>query len=209
MSREFVLAHQRDRVINAMIEAVDRKGYTATSVADVLATARVSRTAFYELFRDKEDCFLACYDEGARLLLDAVRAALAQGGEWHERHRRVFAALLDVFVEHPKLARLCMVEALAAGAQANVRYRQAIAGLVELAQEDILADRDLPAVPTLAILGLVGGCSAIIYEEIAAGRTAQLGQKIDELTQFWIAWITGYERINRSGAPRLGRTKAR
>jgi AcrR family transcriptional regulator len=42
-----------------MVGAVAAKGYAATTVADVLVRARVSRSAFYEQFRDKEDCFLA------------------------------------------------------------------------------------------------------------------------------------------------------
>jgi hypothetical protein len=92
-----------------------------------------------------------------------------------------------------------MVEALAAGAQANVRYRRAIAGLVSLVERDMSAHGDVPVVPRAAMLGLVGGCSAIIYEEIAAGRVAALGAKVDELTRFWVAGFVGYEQVSRPG----------
>jgi AcrR family transcriptional regulator len=209
MSREFVLAHQRERLIRGMVDAIDDKGYIATSVADVLVIARVSRSAFYELFRDKEDCFLACYDEGADLVLEAVGSSLGAGGDWPVRIRRVFTALLGVFVDHPKLARVCMIEALAAGAQANDRYRQAIAGLVSLVETDMSANEDVPRVPRTVLLGLVGGCSAVIYGEIAAGRTAQLREKIEELTAFWLAGFVGYEKIQRTGMLRFGPPESR
>jgi AcrR family transcriptional regulator len=192
LSREFVQAHQRDRLINGMVAAVDEKGYLATSVADVLARARVSRSAFYEQFRDKEDCFLACYDRGAGLLFEAATTALAAGGAWPQRVRRVYEALLETFAEHAPLARVCMVEALAAGPAANLRYRDALGGFVSLIEDAMMADPDAPRVPTTMIFGLVGGSSALIYEEIAAGRTSELPRLVDDLTQFSLAGFMGY-----------------
>lgn len=53
---------QKARIYFGMAEAVAQKGYGATTVADVLERARVSRRSFYELYRDKEDCFLCLYD---------------------------------------------------------------------------------------------------------------------------------------------------
>jgi AcrR family transcriptional regulator len=198
LSREFVQAHQRDRLINGMVAAVDEKGYLATSVADVLARARVSRSAFYEQFRDKEDCFLACYDRGAGLLFDAATTALAAEGPWPLRVRRVYEALLETFAEHAPLARVCMVEALAAGPAANLRYRDALRGFVSLVEHAIMVDEDAPRVPTTMIFGLVGGSSALIYEEIAAGRTSELPRLVDDLTRFSLAAFIGYRRAHET-----------
>jgi hypothetical protein len=126
-----------------------------------------------------------------------VGSALAIDGPWPVRLCKVFEDLLGVFVDNPHLARVCMVEALAGGQEANVRYRRAIAGLVSLVEADTSAHGDVPVVPTAAILGLVAGCSAIIYEEIVAGRTAALGTKVEELTRFWMAGFVGYEQVGR------------
>ncbi len=198
MSRADVQLHQRERLIRGMVEAVYAKGYAATSVADVLARARVSRSAFYEQFRDREDCFLACYDGGTSLLFDAIFTALERRGPWPERMRRVFGALLDTFAEHPQLARVCMVEALAAGPAANLRYRGALATLVSLVETDRSTHKDVPQIPKPLVFGLLGGCSALIYEEIVEGRTRQLPEKADELTRFWLAGFLGYEHVRDS-----------
>jgi AcrR family transcriptional regulator len=181
-------------MINGMVAAVDAKGYLATSVADVLVRARVSRSAFYEQFRGKEDCFLACYDLGAGLVFDAATAALAAGGVWPQRVRRMYEALLGTFAEYAQLARVCMVEALAAGPAANLRYREANAGFVSLMEGDMMANTDVPRVPRTLIFGLVGGSSATIFEEIAAGRAAELLRLVDDLTRFWVAGFVGYRR---------------
>jgi AcrR family transcriptional regulator len=42
-----VISSQRDRLLEAMIAAVAEKGYGATTVADVIAGAGVSRATFY------------------------------------------------------------------------------------------------------------------------------------------------------------------
>jgi AcrR family transcriptional regulator len=185
--------HQRERLISAMVEVVNAKGYQATSVADVLNLARVSRSAFYELFRDKEDCFLACYDRGTGLLFDAINAALGEGGPWAQRVGRAYDAVAATFAEHPDLGRVCMVEALAAGPAANARYRSAIAGLALVVERDMVEDQVAAAVPRPIILGLVGGSAAIIQAEILAGRTSGLPAMAAELARFHLACFLGYE----------------
>src|SRR4051795_2217185 len=82
LERDVVLASQRGRMLGAMADAVAGKGFAATTVADVVAGAGVSRKTFYEHFRDKEECFLAAYDTGVDLVLDAIVAARPQQGEY-------------------------------------------------------------------------------------------------------------------------------
>src|SRR3954454_2857364 len=87
LTREAVMASQRGRMLDAMAQAVAEKGYAATTVADVIAGAGVSRKTFYEQFRDKEDCFLAAYDTGVELLLGALREAGSNEEDLLERAR--------------------------------------------------------------------------------------------------------------------------
>src|SRR5947209_14616197 len=69
LSPAAVRESQRARIVRAMLECVGRDGYEATTVPEVVATARVSRNAFYEFFEDKADCFIAVCDETAQELL--------------------------------------------------------------------------------------------------------------------------------------------
>src|SRR2546426_10159859 len=77
LSREQVRASQRARMLRAMVDAVAQKGYASTSVADVIGGARASRETFYEHFANKQDCFLAAYDEAVHRLREAVQGAAA------------------------------------------------------------------------------------------------------------------------------------
>jgi len=59
IDRDEIRAHQRARLIEATIECVAERGYPTTTVGHIVARARVSRETFYELYSDKEDCYVA------------------------------------------------------------------------------------------------------------------------------------------------------
>jgi AcrR family transcriptional regulator len=61
-----------------MLECVGRDGYEATTVPQVVATARVSRNAFYEFFDDKADCFIAVCDQTGDELLAELLELVAE-----------------------------------------------------------------------------------------------------------------------------------
>lgn len=58
-TRAEVEQRQRRRLISALAESVRRHGYKRTTVRHIIELSGVSRRAFYELFCDKYDCFIA------------------------------------------------------------------------------------------------------------------------------------------------------
>src|SRR5262245_41468079 len=75
LPRRAVRESQHWRMIEAITEAVGKRGYADASVADVIELAGVSRRTFYEHFRDKEDCFLTAYEVLSGRCIDAMVAA--------------------------------------------------------------------------------------------------------------------------------------
>ncbi|WP_324193032.1 helix-turn-helix domain-containing protein [Nocardia transvalensis] len=108
-------ASQQGRLLLAMAEVVAEKGYAATTVADVLKRARVSRLTFYEHFANKQACFVAAYDTLAEEVARRIGAALSVGGEPMERVERALGAYLETLAEEPALARIFLVDSHAAG----------------------------------------------------------------------------------------------
>jgi AcrR family transcriptional regulator len=121
--REVVRESQRGRMLAAMAQAVGAKGYADVAVADVIAGAGVSRKTFYEHFENKEECFLAAYDAGVELMLDAIDAAIAQAVSEGPLAiaRAGTARYLDVLAANPAFARTFLIEVLAAGPRALER----------------------------------------------------------------------------------------
>ena len=114
---------QRSRMLAAAVDAVEEVGYARMTVAQVIGRARVSRKTFYDVFADREDCFLAAFEQAlseARLL---AQEAYERESNWREGVRGALARLLMLMDEEPGLARLCVVEALAAGERVSSAAR--------------------------------------------------------------------------------------
>src|SRR3984885_4104595 len=63
LSRGRVTEIQRSRMLAAALEAVEEVGYARMTVARVIGRAKVSRKTFYDVFADREDCFVAAFDQ--------------------------------------------------------------------------------------------------------------------------------------------------
>ena len=57
-----VSAHQRARILGAMVELAFERPYERVTVADLARAAGVSKASFYAQFSSKEDCFMATFD---------------------------------------------------------------------------------------------------------------------------------------------------
>lgn len=167
-------AARRRRLTAAIVEEVAERGYAATSVAHVIRRAGVSRKSFYELYENKEACFLDACDEAD----ERVRALFAdscQGAESHvARVERALGALLDCCAADPAFARTFVVEALSAGDAARARSDAAI----RTAARQIAPPG---ADPDLLAEAVVGGIWAILYTRIVRGEVDQLPRLHDKL----------------------------
>lgn len=174
LTREQVITSQRERLLLAMAEAVAEHGYAKTSVAQVLKRAGVSRESFYELFSNKEDCFLAAYDEAATVLLRIMGAELAAepSGD-HDPDdllgslSRLLAAYLGALASEPAVARTFFVEVYAAGDAALARRVEVQARFVDAVTALIGASDDDER---FACEALVASISALVTQRVCAGR---------------------------------------
>jgi AcrR family transcriptional regulator len=67
----------RSHIIEAFVSMVAERGYAQTKVSEVTVRADVTRAHFYELFRDREDCFLQAQRELTAAMVDDARQAIA------------------------------------------------------------------------------------------------------------------------------------
>ena len=168
-----------------MIAAVAERGYADTRVVDVISAAKVSRKTFYELFSDKEECFLEAYDYIiGRLYSETAAAYEANGGSWPERVRAGLGRLLAEMAESPEAARFTIIEVLAAGPKAVTRRDAAMRQFTQFIDAGRAESKiDLPGITSLAV---VGGIYELLYSEILHGATAQLPSRLPEI----IYWVT-------------------
>lgn len=183
LSRRFVTTNQRRRIVDALVQIVFTYGYAAASVERVSARAGVSRRTFYEQFDGKEDAFVRALDDAATQLLLRIEAACAGGSDASEQIHAGLAALLDGLAEEPQLAHFCVVAVLSAGPQAIERrdaHMRAFARLLD----DISSQHGGAPLPPLTAEGIVGAIYDVVYKRIAAGRTSELPELLDDLHRF-------------------------
>ena len=181
--------NQRERLYGAMIAAVAEHGYEATRVADVIAIAGVSRSAFYRYFDNKLDCFLATLDELAGL----AEARLAgvyddESRSWRERMRAVLEGFVEMVLEQPAAARVWLVEIYAAGPLAVDRMERLADRLEVLASRAIAETADGSELPVEAVRALLGGLRHIIHTRLRHGREDELPDLVPDL----LDWLLSY-----------------
>lgn len=116
-------ARRRERILSAIARLVAEKGYAATSVADVVVVARVTRSAFYSHFANKQDAFLAAQMVSLQEGIAVAAAEFSVVSSWPEQVWRACEAMLTYVTAHPSLAALGILEAAAAGPAAIKRQR--------------------------------------------------------------------------------------
>jgi AcrR family transcriptional regulator len=168
-----------------MANVVASKGYAASRVADVTHYAGVSRKTFYELFSDKEDCFLAAYDAITALLMQRMQQALERTeGKWEEQVRALVDAFLGFLAAEPSFARMCIVEVLGSGPRGLARRDAAIEAFFPVV--DFVPRKQLSPGQELSELTpafVTGGILEIVYAAIRRGETESLPALAPDITR--------------------------
>ncbi|MCC3778219.1 TetR/AcrR family transcriptional regulator [Streptomyces sp. UNOB3_S3] len=156
------------------------KGFHATSISDICEGAGLTRGAFYSNFRDKEELFLALYDDHAERLVAGVDAALAALPEGADP----FAVLL----EH-----------LAARGEESRRWFLASMEFTLQAMRDPALARELATHEERVITALTGLMERLLAR---AGRTPALDPA--DLTRLAVALHEGLTLLRLTEAARGG-----
>jgi AcrR family transcriptional regulator len=127
LRREVVIHHQRQRILDGVVELVAEQGYRATTVTAIIKRAGVAKLKFYELFDSKQDAFLAALDDGVGEAGERVATATEDVGDsFAARVDAGIGALLAFCAERPALARVAILEAPKLGLDAGDRRAAAL-----------------------------------------------------------------------------------
>jgi AcrR family transcriptional regulator len=177
----------RARLLERAIEVSARFGYHGMSADRVIAGTGISRSAFYEHFPDRAECFLAALDLLAERLLAELRAA-AQGSE--QGIGPVVEAMVGFARNDPAGAKLLFVESLAAGPR-SLQLREALLARVEdLLEEALALEPDGAESLDLPMWVLSRGVFRLL-----AIRLSRPDPELADLSGDLIAWANSY-RIN-------------
>lgn len=207
---EAVAGEHRERILEAVAQLAKTKGYSAMTVADIVKVGSVTREAFYELFRSKEDAFLAAQAAVLEASISRTAAGFFAGENWPARVWDGLEALLGYVAMQPDLVYLDVIESYAAGAAAIRRSfdnRMAYTLFLEDGYRQTPAAGRLPRLCSEAVGNAIIG---LMRWRVIEGRTEQMLELLPEaaylaLTPF-IGPATAIEFVEAKvagGPPRL------
>ena len=216
LPREHVSEIQRMRILSAMAEVASEMGAGSVTVAHVVSRAGVSRRTFYDLFADREECFLAAFEEAIGRSSALVVEAYEGEATWRERIRAGLWALLQWLDEDPATARLCIVESLAAGPRVLERRAVVLRALILTVDEGRNAQparggtrRKATTLPPLTAEGVVGAVLSVIHTRLSEPGTQPLtgllGQLMGVVVLPYLGQAAAEKELNRP-APQIQKT---
>ena len=174
--------NQRERILAAVADVVSAASYGEMTVEGIIVTAGISRRTFYEHFRNKDDAFLAAYDAITTQLVGEVLPAVEAADGFAARTAAGLGTFLDFLASEPAFARMCIVEALAAGPEAIRRRNDtmgAFADLIDRNAQELLAGE---VAPGLTAETIVGGIYEVVYTRVLRGEIRDLPALLPDLT---------------------------
>jgi AcrR family transcriptional regulator len=174
---------QYTRLLDAALAVVAEESVKRLSATRVAGQAGMSTKTFYDLFADREDCFLAVFDRAVDELAAAAGPAWeAEGaggveGEWVERVRGALVVLLATLEREPALGKVVFLEALGAGPRVLARRAEVLDRVAELLDEGREGSPLAEVLPSLTAAGVAGAAFSVIHARLVeqpAGSLMQL-----------------------------------
>ena len=177
-----------------MIDSCAEKTYAATTIADIVKRASISRTTFYKRFANKRACFDAALYSCIAEIQAAAAAAHAASDPPAEAVRKAVGATLELMAEKPAMAQLVMSDAITVEPAIVERYRSlVIPALEDLWDEAGEPRHPGPADPLLAF----GRAQVLIFNQIVAGHTDQLPDLLPEIVYIALLPFAGHDEAAR------------
>lgn len=188
---------QRRRLVEAMVACAAEKTYTATTIADIVSRAAVSRSTFYKFFTDKRACFDAALDACVEEVGEVASAALGGSTSPPLALRRASAAVLDRLAERPGVAQVLVTEAVSVDPAVLTRYR----ALLVPRLETLLGPRRGTISPGLAI----GRAQLLVLNQLAGDGARRLSDLEPEIVYLALAPFLGHREALEQARPVAGR----
>lgn len=169
-----------------MVACCAEKTYAATTIADVVAGAHISRSTFYREFEDKRACFDAALEHCLGEVRAAGAAALAPGEPPQEAVRHATAAILELLDQRPQLAHLLVGEAVAVDPAVVDRYRDLLIPAVAAIWN---GEEPTHLNPKLAF----GRAQLLVFDRVTAEEPERLGELLPEIVYLAVAPFAGHD----------------
>ncbi|QXJ22055.1 TetR/AcrR family transcriptional regulator [Actinomadura graeca] len=188
-------AERRARLLAAGLEMFGTRGYAATSIERLCATASVSTRNFYEEFSGREELLTALHRDINERARDALAEAFegAEDADLATLVERAVRAFITVTASDPRWARIAFVEVVGVSTDLE-RHRlgwrsQWADTLLAITREAVArgeaADRDY----SLTVIAIIGAVNNLVHHWSARDQEIPRDAITQELTNLILAVV--------------------
>lgn len=191
ISEEQIAENHRLRILYATTLMAERKGYTATRVADITKLARVDGHVFYRLFADKQDAFMSVHEIGFQAVMDVISKAFFAGTDWPHRSWEAGRALTQLLEVNPLVAHIGFVEAHAVGPAAVQRVEDSHIAFMFFLQEGLVYHSQPVPPSRLAMEAIITSIFEIVYRQSRVEGKPEVASMLPHITHLWLTPFLG------------------
>jgi len=165
LPHEYVVLHQRRRILRAVGELMADVGYTDLSIEMILRHSGVSRRTYYDHFADKEAGAMAYFDTVTGALFAAIDSSLSgAAAESMSALDRALNTILALVAEHPIPAQVWLLNF--GRSCERLAHRRDLA-MAQLARR--LTTAETPKRSPIAVEIAIGGVCELLRHRIQRG----------------------------------------
>jgi AcrR family transcriptional regulator len=187
-----VIEIQRTRLLTALFEVSAERGAGNVAVAHVVERAGVSRRTFYELFADREECFLAGFDDALARASRYVLEDYDPSARWDARIRTALTGLLAFLTCERGAGQLLVVGSLGAGPTVLERRQSVLAQIITVVDQGRKETKSSHELPPLTAEGVVGGALSVLHTRLlTCPPLSKGGPRSGDPHGNWLQELTG------------------
>jgi AcrR family transcriptional regulator len=172
----------RERILRTLAETVAERGFAEATLTGVLRRARISRGTFVREFESLDDALGALLDVGLAHAKEIVSSAFDSEAAWQDGLLCAIASVFEFLDAEPTLARVWLVEALAAGRPALERWERNVESLrVHIVGR--LPAHVVASAPALASIGALNAILALARRHVLAGHGESLAGRLEAVVE--------------------------
>jgi AcrR family transcriptional regulator len=197
LSEPEVAENQRRRILFSTAHLAKEKGFSATTVAEIVKHAHVDLRAFYALFPEKQDAFMAVQELGLQDVIAVTALAFFAGASWPERSWEAGRALTQFLEMNPTLATIGFVEAYAVGPAAAQRIEDSHVAFTIFLREGLHHTSKADALSRVALEATVVSGFELVYRQVRSKRRAAVSGALPYIAYLWLTPFLGPQETNR------------
>ncbi len=171
-------ANAYERILDAALEVIARRGYSAAGVQEIVDLSATSKGSFYFHFASKEQMVMALVERMSQKLIDKVYESVSHQPSPLHRVAGSIDTLIATFARKRKIAQVLLVNITGNGKDVDRKFlpvRERFSGLIQKELDAAVQAGQIKPIDTLLVSRMwVGGLQEVILHWLMTGQPSPL-----------------------------------